>query len=329
MVQLEERNSSCETLHKGDSDLNESVDFLLQLSTQAAWKREKRFRLFASFWFATTVIFATLSAYLYAQVHFQGRFGSFQSGYRTELGERMHYRHTGERKEHSWRLEPAKHLIEVEEKWFEASPAFLDDGFEYIPEREDGTQRLKYVGEPSKEIDHNWEQLHWGRFFLLSEEEARAAWGPDYTKYWAPREGGYVAALEVMHTVHCLVSARSEKRSVISPSNATKDHIRQAFWPEIYPIKNPIHGAKHRDHCIEHLRQMTLCNADLTPIPSIYFIGVEDNYINSDRPHTCRNFQKIRDWVSERFNGTSRVAPYPGTVWSDEWINTDRPHTKK
>ncbi|TIC95047.1 hypothetical protein CH35J_008771 [Colletotrichum higginsianum] len=292
MVQLNERNSSCETLHKGDSDLNESVDFLLQLSTQAAWKREKRFRLVASFYFATTVLFATLSAYLYAQVHFQGRFGSFQSGYRTEL-------------------EPAKHLIEVEEKWFEASPAFLDDGFEYIPEREDGTQRLKYVGEPSKEIDHNWEQLHWGRFFLLSEEEARAAWGPDYTKYWAPREGGYVAALEVMHTVHCL------------------DHIRQAFWPEVYPVKNPIHGAKHRDHCIEHLRQMTLCNADLTPIPSIYFIGVEDNYINSDRPHTCRNFQKIRDWVSERFNGTSRVAPYPGTVWSNEWINTDRPHTKK
>ncbi|EFQ36605.1 uncharacterized protein GLRG_11750 [Colletotrichum graminicola M1.001] len=113
--------------------------------------------------------------YLYTWVHFSGRFGSFQSGFRTEL-------------------EAAKHAIHLQEKWFEGSPVFHDDGQEYVPEPEDGDQRPKYVGEPSKEIDHNWEQLHWGRFFLLSEEEARSAWGPDYTKFWAPREGGYVAA---------------------------------------------------------------------------------------------------------------------------------------
>ncbi|KAF4822325.1 Tyrosinase ustQ [Colletotrichum tropicale] len=82
----------------------------------------------------------------------------------------------------------------TKEKWFEASPAFLDDGFEYVPEREDGTPRTKYVGEPTKDIDHNWEQLHWGRFFLLTEDEAKKAWGPGYEKYWAPREGGYIAA---------------------------------------------------------------------------------------------------------------------------------------
>ncbi|KAF4816065.1 Cyclochlorotine biosynthesis protein O [Colletotrichum siamense] len=207
------------------------------------------------------------------------------------------------------RLRLAVGIWFTKEKWFEASPAFLDDGFEYVPEREDGTPRTKYVGEPTKDIDHNWEQLHWGRFFLLTEDEAKKAWGPGYEKYWAPREGGYIAALEVMHTVHCL------------------DHIRRAFYPDIYPNKNPIHGTKHRDHCIEHLRQIILCNSDLTPIPSIFYIGVEDNYINSDRPHTCRNFQKIREFVSDRFNGSSRVAPRPGTVWSDEWINTDRPHT--
>ncbi|WDK18394.1 hypothetical protein CGRA01v4_09679 [Colletotrichum graminicola] len=263
---------------------------MVHASILASWKREKRYRLIATFWFVATMMFASLSMYLYTWVHFSGRFGSFQSGFRTEL-------------------EAAKHAIHLQEKWFEGSPVFHDDGQEYVPEPEDGDQRPKYVGEPSKEIDHNWEQLHWGRFFLLSEEEARSAWGPDYTKFWAPREGGYVAALEVMHTVHCL------------------DHIRKAFSPESYPEDSPIHGGLHRDHCIDHLRQTVMCNADLTPIPSVYYLGVGDNYINSDRPHTCRNFQRIRDWVSDRFNGTSRVAAYPGTVWNNEWINKDQPIT--
>ncbi|KAF3809449.1 hypothetical protein GCG54_00012730 [Colletotrichum gloeosporioides] len=261
------------------------------VSAQAVRRRENRLRFAVGVWFTSTLLLAALSAWLGLQLRAATRFGSFERGFHTEL-------------------DAPKHLIELEEKWFEASPAFLDDGFEYVPEREDGTPRTKYVGEPTKDIDHNWEQLHWGRFFLLTEDEAKKAWGPGYEKYWAPREGGYIAAsLEVMHTVHCL------------------DHIRRAFYPDIYPNKNPIHGTKHRDHCIEHLRQIILCNSDLTPIPSIFYIGVEDNYINSDRPHTCRNFQKIRDFVSDRFNGSSRVAPRPGTVWSEEWINTDRPHS--
>lgn len=38
----------------------------------------------------------------------------------------------------------------------------MDDGTEYIPGREDGTQRLKYTGTPSREIDINWYNLHLG-----------------------------------------------------------------------------------------------------------------------------------------------------------------------
>ncbi|KAK1973905.1 hypothetical protein LZ30DRAFT_535034, partial [Colletotrichum cereale] len=66
-------------------------------------------------------------------------------------------------------------------------------------------------------------------------------------------------------------------------------------------------------YCIDHLRQTMMFNAHLTHISSVSYLGLGDNYINSDRPHTCRNFQRIRDWVSNRFNGTSRVPPYPGS----------------
>ncbi|KAK7952805.1 uncharacterized protein PG986_008533 [Apiospora aurea] len=236
---------------------------------------------------ATSTFFAGTTAWLGVEVIRIRNSGSFGRGFPNELG-------------------PAKRTIEVESQWFEGSPAFLDDGFEYVPPPDDGIPRLKYTGDPTleedrKEMDRNWAMYHWGRFFLLEEHEAREAWGPDYQKYHAPKQGGYVAALEVMHTIHCL------------------DHIRKGFRPDVYPPDNEIHGVKHIDHCINHLRQVILCAGDLTPIPSVYFTGIENNYINSDRPHTCRNFKKIRDWVSERFNGSQAVQPEPGSVDPEEW----------
>lgn len=50
---------------------------------------------------------------------------------------------------------------------FEGSPAFLDDGFEYVPPPDDGITRLKYTGDPTKEedrreMDRNWAMYHWG-----------------------------------------------------------------------------------------------------------------------------------------------------------------------
>ncbi|KAF4830084.1 hypothetical protein CGCTS75_v006197 [Colletotrichum tropicale] len=61
---------------------------------------------------------------------------------------------------------------------------------------------------PSREIDVNWYDLHLGEghFFIVTEDEAREAWGPEYVKYWEPRAGGYVATVEVMHLIHCLAS---------------------------------------------------------------------------------------------------------------------------
>jgi hypothetical protein len=65
---------------------------------------------------------------------------------------------------------------------------------------------------------------------------------------------------------------------------------------------------------------MVMCNSDLTPIPSRYYIGIDQNYIDSsEQPHTCRNWPKVRDWVSARFNGSLAVPPAEGTVIDDEW----------
>ncbi|GJC96325.1 hypothetical protein CH63R_08367 [Colletotrichum higginsianum IMI 349063] len=253
----------------------ETTRLLNQIHEQAAWRRERRrLRWAAWLWFTITLLFAGLSALLTARRPDLNHFGSFDTGYATDL------------------KAAAKH-IELEVTTFEGTPGFMDDGTEYIPGREDGTQRLKYTGTPSREIDINWYNLHLGEghFFIVTEDEAREAWGPEYVKYWEPRAGGYVA---------------------------TYDHIRKAFHPEAYHDPNPVHGILHRDHCIESLLQLLVCTADLTPIPSMYRLGLGTNYINTDRPHTCRNFPKIVDFVKNRFNGTSRVEPYAEAGWKNQ-----------
>lgn len=122
------------------------------------------------------------------------------------------------------------------------------------------------------------------RYFRLTEEEARAAWGDEYPQFWDAEEngGGFTVGLDVFHTLHCL------------------DHIRQRFYPDYYP-QTSIHGLKHHEHCINHLRQMVQCYSDATPIPTRFFPGIGHNYVDSNRLHTCRDFGAIRKWTSERF----------------------------
>lgn len=55
------------------------------------------------------------------------------------------------------------------------------------------------------EIDDNWHELIKDRYFVISEEEAKAAWPNDYQKYYHTAAGWYVG-LDVFHTLHCVVS---------------------------------------------------------------------------------------------------------------------------
>lgn len=125
--------------------------------------------------------------------------------------------------------------------------------------------------------------------------------------------------------------------------------LRKALRRDVYPLDSPLHGPIHTgevsslipyspdysntkydikvlnfsdfpaDHCLNHLRQMILCQGDLTPIPSKYYRGITDNYIFGDMPHTCRNWDSIREFITDRFNGSSAVPLAPGTVLSDPY----------
>lgn len=152
----------------------------------------------------------------------------------------------------------------------------------------------KYIGDDAS-VDTVWDELSEDRYFLLTDAEALRAYGsdPDFpdqppAKYWNVHHGGYVAGLDVLHTLHCL------------------NHLRTTLYPDTYP-QDPQNAVTHAAHCIDHLRQLAMCHADLTPIPTQWFDGIGQNYINSSQVHTCRNFWAVREWATERFNGSTAV----------------------
>jgi hypothetical protein len=57
------------------------------------------------------------------------------------------------------------------------------------------------------------------------------------------------------------------------------------------------------DHCIEMLRINLMCIADITPITSNWVSWGNNPYPDFSTLHTCRNFDKIIDYVSSHAEG--------------------------
>lgn len=55
-------------------------------------------------------------------------------------------------------------------------------------------ENFYYFGEPSPELDQNWEKLIGDRYFSVSEEEAKSVWRDTYHDYVDQLQGGYTAA---------------------------------------------------------------------------------------------------------------------------------------
>ncbi|KAH8682948.1 hypothetical protein BGZ60DRAFT_427425 [Tricladium varicosporioides] len=185
--------------------------------------------------------------------------GTFESGFATDFA-------------------PALGVVSTKKVLFEGSPLFYDNGTMDFPK----PRGLRYAGEPSDEIDRNWNALTRKRYWVVSEEEARTAWGEGYKEFWDESTSNYIAGFDMQHTLHCL------------------NFLRKAFHPARYPM-SAVHGDVHRDHCIDHLRQLVMCYGDITPIPTKYRPGIGRNYVESNRWHTCRNTDAVLEWVGKRF----------------------------
>ncbi|KAI1472903.1 uncharacterized protein F4812DRAFT_31500 [Daldinia caldariorum] len=183
--------------------------------------------------------------------------------------------------------------IELEQVQFKLPVDFASNGGEFLV-AEPGDK--SYIG-TTAEVDAAWKNLLWGRYFSVSEAEAKDLWGDEYTEYWDHHRSGYTAGLDMFHQLHCL------------------NQIRQALHRDVYP-ETPLHGPVHTDRCLDQLRQSIMCWGSTAVVPLKYLEGYGSEYVKTDAVHTCRKFEPIREFVSERFNG-SLFVPRPSG-----WIDT-------
>ncbi|KAG2128653.1 uncharacterized protein EDB93DRAFT_1108938 [Suillus bovinus] len=146
-----------------------------------------------------------------------------------------------------------------------------------------------YRGSPSPEIDATWDRvaLNARQIRMTREQLLRTGEKPSPAMVRYPEEygGGYMTTVEVIHQLHCL------------------DMLRRASWGD----QSAGHGAHespkefrvHLDHCIEMLRQITMCRGDVTMLTYDWVKGVENPLPNFNVPHRGRNLEKVFDWVDE------------------------------
>ena len=91
-------------------------------------------------------------------------------------------------------VDPA--TIPLEQVRFTGSPQFSPNGtmsHKPFDPSISWPENVHYFGEPSPEIDENWEKLIEFRYFSISEEEAKSVWRDDYHEYVDQLQGGYTA----------------------------------------------------------------------------------------------------------------------------------------
>jgi len=52
---------------------------------------------------------------------------------------------------------------------------------------------------------------------------------------------------------------------------------------------------------------MLMCSGDMTLVPTEWTDVLGRSYVQSDVPHTCRNWSKLRAFVDARFGGPEEV----------------------
>ncbi|KAF2112271.1 hypothetical protein BDV96DRAFT_459257, partial [Lophiotrema nucula] len=136
----------------------------------------------------------------------------------------------------------------------------------------------KYRGEPSPEIDFEWDRF---------TDHGKNDFSQSTAVELEPDNGGsgYMASLEMFHQLHCLNYLR--KWTYIDYYKRI-DH----FWRE----GNKFHQREHADHCIDMLRQVLMCTSDTSLVVSHWTKRTETPTPYFSTAHKCRDAEQVLDW---------------------------------
>ncbi|KDR68097.1 hypothetical protein GALMADRAFT_78990, partial [Galerina marginata CBS 339.88] len=124
----------------------------------------------------------------------------------------------------------------------------------------------------SEETDRAWGDLY--NLTIMKIPRTEAVHLPNKTYPIHDEPGYYLGLLDVFHQLHCLASLR---RGL-------------TFWRH----------EEHVSHCVDTIRQSLMCSADISV--NVWQWSAELSAVvgYSTQAHTCRNFEKLRDWARSR-----------------------------
>ncbi|KNG89225.1 hypothetical protein ANOM_002132 [Aspergillus nomiae NRRL 13137] len=197
-------------------------------------------------------------------------------------------------------FDDAKPHIRLEERRFSSAIRATENGTLY---RVDDPGEKRYTGNyPPGEINASWEELIGERYFLfeqqeieeLNEDTSQSELEPleRMTKSVVVPQDGVYGGVDVLHSLHCLDILR---RRIRPGGSVGHNHSLPVEVEEM-----------HVDHCIDQLRQTIMCSGDLTPVTLKPVIQMREGrrYLTllgeTERTHTCRDFETIKQWVRSR-----------------------------
>ncbi|KAL6706994.1 hypothetical protein ACN47E_004944 [Coniothyrium glycines] len=181
-------------------------------------------------------------------------------------------------------FEDARGVIELEERNFTGWISY--NATEKDVYRVWDPNEPQYFGSPSEQMDAAWDELLYGQYVAMTEEEASRYPGI----VTSGTTGNYHMQPDVYHSLHCLNSIRME----LEPEYYAK-HPR----PDADVPVPKSWDMVHRDHCLDQIRQSLMCFGDLSPAPFAAWDGFHLS-IAEGRTHTCRKWEGISDWVRVR-----------------------------
>jgi hypothetical protein len=142
--------------------------------------------------------------------------------------------------------------------------------------KDDGAFR----GPPRPELDEAWGDLLKYNNLRLSGEDLQRA---NLTSVSLNDEqGGYLASLDVFHTLHCV------------------NKIRKMYYSEYYHDPNPLADQQeHFDHCIDLLRQVIMCHGDVSLHTYSWIDELRVPWPSMQTEHQCRKWDTLMEWSEE------------------------------
>ncbi|KAF8877558.1 hypothetical protein CPB84DRAFT_1688693, partial [Gymnopilus junonius] len=165
-----------------------------------------------------------------------------------------------------------------------------------------------YRGNPSPELDDAWFRISKGVSLTRLTREELLKMGkadtPSKVRFSEADGGGYMAALEVSHQLHCL--------------NVLRKYVHFNYYRTVDPFfaeSKPETYRRHLEHCIDNLRQALMCTADSGMITFEWVRGFSTPYPDFNTRHRCRNFEKMIGW--QNANGVDSVIPQSHVIRLD------------